>query len=85
MNYFEIYIEIFLHNLNRVLIYTHNSFLKSMKKGFTAYSQQCFQFVEYALLNGLVHLVPLLVDQELYISDEVIKRRGIFFPQGEYS
>ena len=56
-----------------------------MKKGFTAYSQQCIQSVQYALLNGLVHLVPLLVDQELYISDEVIKRRGIFFPQGEYS
>ena len=56
-----------------------------MKKGFTAYSQQCFQFVEYALLNGLFHLVPLLVDQELYINDEVIKRSGIFFPQGEYS
>ena len=37
------------------------------------------------MLNGLVHLVPLLVYQEIYINDEVIKRSGIFFPQGEYS
>ena len=82
MNYFEIYIENFLHYINRVLIYTHNSFLKSMKKVLPHTVNNALSLLN--MLNGLVHLVPLLVYQEIYINDEVIKRSGIFFPQGEY-
>ena len=76
-------IEIILHNLNIFLIYTHNSFLKSMKKVLPHTVNNAFSL--FNMLNGLFHLVPLLLDQELYINDEVIKRSGIFSPQGEYS